>query len=143
MSDKTQLLVMRLLIVVFIVVSVVLALNPPTFIAQLMGISWGALAGAFIAPFMYGLFWKKVTKASVWVSFVFGVGITVLNMFVAIFKSPINCGAAAMLGGLILVPLVSLVTPKLSEELQNKIFSCYDEKVQVTKKIVLVEDENN
>lgn len=141
MSDKTQLLVMRLLIVVFIVVSVVLALNPPTFIAQLMGISWGALAGAFIAPFMYGLFWKKVTKASVWVSFVFGVGITVLNMFVPIFKSPINCGAAAMLGGLILVPLVSLVTPKLSEELQNKIFSCYDEKVQVTKKVVLVEDE--
>ncbi len=141
MSDKTQLLVMRLLIVVFIVVSVVLALNPPTFIAQLMGISWGALAGAFIAPFMYGLFWKKVTKASVWVSFVFGVGITVLNMFVPIFKSPINCGAAAMLGGLILVPIVSLVTPKLSEELQNKIFSCYDEKVQVTKKVVLVEDE--
>lgn len=141
MSDKTQLLVMRLLIVVFIVVSVVLALNPPTFIAQLMGISWGALAGAFIAPFMYGLFWKNVTKASVWVSFVFGVGITVLNMFVPIFKSPINCGAAAMLGGLILVPLVSLVTPKLSEELQNKIFSCYDEKVQVTKKVVLVEDE--
>lgn len=141
MSDKTQLLVMRLLIVVFIVVSVVLALNPPTFIAQLMGISWGALAGAFIAPFMYGLFWKKVTKASVWVSFVFGVGITVLNMFVPIFKSPINCGAVAMLGGLILVPLVSLVTPKLSEELQNKIFSCYDEKVQVTKKVVLVEDE--
>ena len=141
MSDKTQLLVMRLLIVVFIVVSVVLALNPPTFIAQLMGISWGALAGAFIAPFMYGLFWKKVTKTSVWVSFVFGVGITVLNMFVPIFKSPINCGAVAMLGGLILVPLVSLVTPKLSEELQNKIFSCYDEKVQVTKKVVLVEDE--
>ena len=45
----------------FIVVSVVIALDPPTFIAQLMGISWGALAGAFLAPFLYGLYWKGVT----------------------------------------------------------------------------------
>ncbi len=141
MSDKKQLLVMRLLIVVFIVVSVVLALNPPTFIAQLMGISWGALAGAFLAPFLYGLFWKKVTKAAVWASFVFGVGTTVLNMFVPVFNSPINCGAFAMVGGLLVVPIVSFFTPKLSEETQDKIFSCYEEKVQVTKKIVLVEDE--
>ena len=37
MSEKNQLRVMRGLIVVFIVISVVLALDPPTFIAQLMG----------------------------------------------------------------------------------------------------------
>lgn len=142
MNDKKQLLVMRFLIIVFIVVSVVLALNPPTFIAQLMGISWGALAGAFLAPFLYGLFWKKTTRASVWTSFIFGVGITVFNMFVPLF-SPINCGAIAMLGGLIIVPVVSSFTPKLSKESQEKMFACYEEKVQVTKKIVLVEEENN
>ena len=51
---------------VFIVVSVVIALDPPTFIAQLMGISWGALAGAFLAPFLYGLYWKGVTRGGVW-----------------------------------------------------------------------------
>lgn len=141
MNDKYQLLVMRFLIVVFIVVSVILALNPPTFIAQLMGISWGALAGAFLAPFIYGLFWKKTTKASVWASFAFGVGITVFNMICPIFKSPINCGAIAMIGGLIIVPLVSLITPKLSISSQEKIFACYEEKVQVTKKVVLVETE--
>ena len=45
----------------------VLALDPPDFIAQLMGISWGALAGAFLAPFLYGLYWKGVTRASVWI----------------------------------------------------------------------------
>ena len=55
MDDKKQLIYIRVLIVFFIVLSVVLALNPPTFIAQLMGISWGALAGAFLAPFLYGL----------------------------------------------------------------------------------------
>ena len=39
-----------------------------TFIAQLMGVSWGALAGAFLAPFLYGLYWKGVTKAACWTS---------------------------------------------------------------------------
>ena len=51
--EKRNLLTMRLLLVFFIVVSVLLALNPPTFIAQLMGYSWGALAGAFLAPFLW------------------------------------------------------------------------------------------
>ena len=53
---------MRVLIVVFIALSVIIAIvqykSNVTFIAQLMGISWGALAGAFLAPFLYSLFWK-------------------------------------------------------------------------------------
>ena len=65
MTEKKQIFIMRILIAVFIVVSVVLALNPPTFIAQLMGISWGALAGAFLAPFLYGLYRRWVTNLSV------------------------------------------------------------------------------
>lgn len=128
MKEKTQLLSMRLLIVFFIVISVVLALNPPTFIAQLMGISWGALAGAFLAPFLYGLYWKGVTKAAVWASFIAGVGITVSNMFFNYINSPINAGAAAMIAGLIIVPLVSLVTPKMKETRITEIFSCYSKK---------------
>ena len=141
-SEKKTLFVMRVLIVFFIVISVVIALNPPTFIAQLMGYSWGALAGSFLAPFLYGLFSKKVTKASVWVNFVWGVGLTVVNMFMHFIKSPINCGAVAMVGGLIIVPLVSLITPKLKKENVDKMFACYGEKVTVTKDMVLVEDEN-
>lgn len=122
MSDKTQLLTMRILIVFFIVLSVVLALNPPTFIAQLMGISWGALAGAFLAPFLFGLYWKGVTKTAVWISFLSGVGITISNMFFGYISSPINAGAIAMVAGLILVPLVSLVTPKMKKSKLDEIF---------------------
>ena len=142
MSERRQLFWMRLLIVVFIAVSVAIALNPPTFIAQLMGISWGALAGAFLAPFLYGLFMKRATKAACWASFVFGVGITVLNMFVPFIGSPINCGAIAMVGGLVIVPIVSWLTPKPDAARTTHIFSCYDEKVVVTKQMVLVEDES-
>ena len=78
MSDKKQVLCMRFLVVVFIAISSVLALiqykSSVTFIAQLMGVSWGALAGAFLAPFMYALYSKKVTKASCWVCFIFEIG---------------------------------------------------------------------
>ncbi len=133
MSEKTQLVVMRVLIAVFIILSVVLALNPPTFIAQLMGVSWGALAGAFLAPFMYGLYSKKITKPAVWASYIVGVGITVSNMFLKFIASPINAGAIAMVAGLIVVPIVSLITPKMKKEYVDDIFACYEEKVTVKK----------
>ena len=111
-----------------------IALDPPTFIAQLMGISWGALAGAFLAPFLYGLYWRGVTKAAVWASFAAGVGITVSNMFLHYIASPINAGAVAMVAGLVVVPVVSILTPKLKEEHVDDIFTCYEEKVTITKK---------
>lgn len=141
MDEKKQLLCMRILLVFFVVISVVLALNPPDFIAQLMGISWGALAGAFLAPFLYGLYWKGVSKAAVWASFACGVGITVSNMFLKYIASPINAGAIAMIAGLIIVPLVSIVTPKPKKDTLEEIFSCYEEMVTVEQKLVLTEEE--
>ena len=142
MDEKKQLLVMRVLIVFFIAISVILALDPPTFIAQLMGISWGALAGAFLAPFMYGLFWKRTSRASVWASFAAGVGITVLNMFFKFIKSPINAGAAAMLAGLVIVPVVSLIIPEKDKKRMDKIFACYDQTVEVKRKVALSEEDD-
>lgn len=134
MSEKKQVVTMQILIVFFIVISVVIALDPPTFIAQLMGISWGALAGAFLAPFLYGLYWKGVTRAAVWASFICGVGITVSNMFIGYIASPINAGAIAMVAGLVIVPVVSLVTPKMKKEKVEEIFSCLEEQVVIDKK---------
>ena len=139
-KEKTQLITMRLLLVFFIIVSVLLSLNPPTFIAQLMGYSWGALAGAFLAPFLWGLYWKKTTKLSVWICFIAGVGFTVANMIFKFIASPINAGAVTMVAGLIIVPVVSLITPKLSSEKVDGIFACYDEKVTIEKKYSLPEN---
>lgn len=139
MSEKKQIITMQILVVFFLVVSVVIALDPPTFIAQLMGISWGALAGAFLAPFMYGLYWKGVTRAGVWAGFISGVGITVANMFIGFIESPINAGAVAMAAGLVVVPVVSLITPKPDKEKVDDIFACYDEKVTISRKRSLQE----
>lgn len=123
--EQRKVLILRVLIVFFIAISLLIALNPPTFIAQLMGVSWGALAGAFLAPFMLGLYWKGVTRASVWVCFVWGVGLTLANMMLGNPISPINCGAIAMVGGIVVVLIVSLITPKMNKEYVDKIFACY------------------
>ncbi len=119
MSEKKQLGYMRVLLVVFIVVSAGLALvqyrSSITFIAQLMGISWGALAGAFLGPFLWGLYWGRVSRPAVWASFIVGVGLTTGNMIAGfvgtpLIASPINCGALAMVLSLVIVPVVSLFT---------------------------------
>ena len=123
--ERRKVVVMRVLIVFFIVISLMIALNPPTFIAQLMGISWGALAGAFLAPFMLGLYWRGATPYSVWACFAWGVGLTVVNMLAGNPINPINCGAIAMVGGFIVVGVVSLVTPKMDRSRVDQIFKCY------------------
>lgn len=145
MSEKKQILTMRILIAVFLLISVIIALNPNAYISTLMSISWGALAGAFLAPFIYGLFSKKITKAAVWTSFIWGVGITVLHMFIfslGLFPqavqavssirlsiaSPINAGAFAMISGLIIVPVVSMFTKKPDSQQTEKVFECYKTK---------------
>lgn len=125
--ERRKVVVMRVLIVFFIALSLMIALNPPQFIAQLMGISWGALAGAFLAPFMLGLYWKGVTRASVWACFVWGVGLTVVNMMMGnSILNPIDCGAVAMVGGFVVVFIVSLITKKMDTEKVENIFKCYN-----------------
>lgn len=146
MRDERQVLIIRVLIVVFIAISAILALvqykSNVTFIAQLMGISWGALAGAFLAPFLYSLYWKRTTKAACWVSFLFGCILMVVDMVIpsilpAFMQSPINCGSIAMLAGLIIVPVISLLTPKPKEQLVEEIFSCYKKTNMVEQKTAL------
>lgn len=132
-AEKKQVLLMRIFVVIFVAISVIIALNKDSIpnIAQLMGYSWGALAGAFLAPFMYGLYWKKVTKASVWASFIFSIVVTVTNMIWGYIQSPINAGAFTMIVSLIIVPVVSLITPKMKKEETDKLFECFEEKVEV------------
>lgn len=157
MSEKKQVSIMRLFIVFFILISAVIAIfkdaHPEvTFIAQMMGVSWGALAGAFLAPFLYGLYWKGITKASTIVCFIWGCGIAVAQLIITlggiditgwgtvlgyVFKSSINSGVVAMVGGLIIVPAVSLFTKKQEEKELEDLFACYNEKVEVAKKEAL------
>ena len=149
LSDKKTVRIIQIFIGLFLLISVIIALNPNTYISTLMSISWGALAGAFLAPFMYGLFSKKITKPAVWASFFTGIGITVIHMFLFSLNlfpslvenvkkldlklnilSPINAGAFAIIIGLIIVPVVSFFTKVKDDDKENveKVFACYNKK---------------
>ena len=154
MSDKKSIFVMRLFIVFFIALSAVIAIlkdsiwSDSVFIPQMMGISWGALAGAFLAPFFYGLYFKKTTKAAVAVSFAFGVGLEIIQLLIGmgvldvkgslvlsfVFTNSLYSGVFAMLGGLILVPVISIFTQKTLPQNVEEKFICYEQKVITNKK---------
>ena len=149
-DEKKNLPIIRLFIAVFILISAVIAIvqykKNVTFIAQLMGLSWGALAGSFLAPFLYSLYWKKTTKASCIVCFAWGSLLMLANMFFkssfpAVLQSPINCGAFAMLGGMVIVPLVSAFTSRPDEQKIEAVFSCYQKKVMAPITDVLSSEE--
>lgn len=152
-NDKKSVFIMRLFIVFFIAISAVIAIlkdsvwKDSVFIAQMMGVSWGALAGAFLAPFLYGLYWKKTTRAAVVTSFIFGTGLEIIQLCISVgwinvkggvlgfvFTNSLYSGVFAMVGGLILVPIVSAFTQKtLPQNVEDK-FSCYDVEVITNKK---------
>ena len=154
MKPKAQVLCMRVLLVVFIAISAAIALvqykstSPIAFIAQMMGVSWGAMAGSFLAPFLYALYSRRVTKASVWACFAFAIALTVSNVFgwkPALWEgtamNPIHSGAIAMLAGLAIVPAVSLFTPKPERALVDGAFACYDRKTVVPQSVALGEED--
>ena len=161
MTEKQQVFIMRLFIVFFIAVSATIAVIKDsipsiTFIAQMMGVSWGALAGSFLAPFFYSLYSKKVTKASAITCFVWGCSIAIFQMVVSlakidvsafgpffgyIFKSSINSGVVAMIGGLIIVPFVGLFTKKPDASVVDEAFSSYEKTITVKAKDSLGDDE--
>lgn len=144
-SEKKSVLIMRIFIVFFVALSAVIAIlkdsiwKDSVFIAQMMGVSWGALAGAFLAPFLYGLYSKKITKAAVATCFAFGTGLEIIQLCISvgwiklnggvlgfIFTNSLYSGVFAMIGGLILVPIVSLFTQKTRPKNVDKIFECYN-----------------
>ena len=144
MEEKKQLLIMRSLIVVFIAISAVIAIiqvnSPVAFIAQAMGVSWGAMAGAFLAPFLYGLYFRGTSRIACWINILFSCvfmtvdmlsNLGVLKLSLGLLQSPINAGAFCMLLGLVLVPLISLITPKPDRAIVENAFSCYEKKVLV------------
>ena len=136
MSEKSQLMWMRGLLAVFVVISAGIALvqynSSITFIAQLMGYSWGALAGCFLAPFLYGLYMKKASKYVTWICFAWGVGLTVANMAFGFIASPINCGAICMVASLVFFPILSAILPSgITKEHVEHCFAGYSKKVTV------------
>lgn len=144
MTNRTQMAIIKGLCVAFVILSVVIAINPNNLITTLMGLSWGTLAGAFLGPFLYGLFWRRANGAALWASIVMSLAINIINLIMGITAAPI-AGAVAIVMSLIIVPAVSLITPRQDQAFIDGVFSCYDERINVSveHKFHLKEDEDN
>ncbi len=151
MSENSKMSMMRIFLVFFIVVSAFIAIvqanTKVAFITDLMGISWGTMSGAFLGPFMLGLYWKRATKPAVWASFIFSVSINVafmafklsgnVSVLPKLLQASSNVGVIAMFSGILLVVVISLLTKKPDMDRVEEMFSCYEKKVTVSQKEAL------
>ena len=147
-SDRRVNTVMRLLCLLFILISVTLAvLNEKlglTAIAYLMGISWGTLAGCFIGPFVLGVVWRRVTRAAAWTSVISTLSLTAILIPLLGYgklgfactlgealKAGIGCspmiGTVCMAMSLLLTVLVSLLTKRPSDA---AIYEAFDKPIE-------------
>lgn len=142
-NDKKVNTVMRILCLVFVLISVLLAILNEKFgiaaIAYMMGISWGTLAGCFMGPYVLGVIWRKVTRPAVWTSVISSLVLTVgLVLFFGYDKNAWDCtlavalkdgvatspliGVICMVFSLVITFLVSLVTKKPDDAIISEAF---------------------
>ena len=134
-NPETQMLLTRILCLVFVACSFIFATQNIPIIVSLMSFSWGIVSGCFIGPYIWGLFSKKITKIGAYSGILSGllvVGISTLVISLnsgfgaAAAKSP-EMGVAAMAVSMIIVPLVSALTKNKDTERVEEIFTCYNE----------------
>ena len=121
-SKENSVLMMRFLSGVFIVVSYFIARYEFAIIVTLMSLSWGVVAGSFMAPYVYGLYWKRTTKTGVAAGMVTGL-VTAISLFYILgpANSPL-ASSIAMIVPFLVVPLVSVNTEPPDRKLINKAF---------------------
>ncbi|MDD4121781.1 MAG: sodium:solute symporter, partial [Eubacteriales bacterium] len=129
-KPKHQVMMLRVLCVVFIAFSYIFATANISFIVNLMSFSWGVVAGSFIGPYLWGLYSKNVTRAGAWAGMLSGI-VVVGSMLIfytatagfdtAKSMAPVF-GVSAMAVSLIAVPIVSLFTQQFSDEYKRKVF---------------------
>jgi SSS family solute:Na+ symporter len=122
LSDARRVRLLRVFSGLFILVSCLIALYRPAVIVTLVSLSWGTVAGAFMAPFLLGLFWKGATKTGVTAGM-----LSALVIMIGLFfhwgpgMSPV-AATIAMLAPFVVIPAVSLVTRKPPVETLEKAF---------------------
>jgi solute:Na+ symporter, SSS family len=109
-GKKGGLALIRVLSGVFIIVSFLIARYQLAVIVTLMSLSWGVVAGAFMAPFLYGLYWKRTSRAGVLAGMFTGMALAIGLFFIL---GPDNSPIASTIAMIVpfgVVPLVSAFT---------------------------------
>ena len=103
---------MRFLSAVFIVISYFISRFQISIIVYLMSLSWGVVSGAFAAPYILGLYSKRVTKAGAYAGLITGVA-TMITLFFVLgsSKSPLAASISILLPFIVVVAVSAFTTP--------------------------------
>lgn len=113
-SKRNSVFMMRFLSGLFILISYMIARYQFSFIVTLMSLSWGVVAGGFLAPYVYGLYWKRTTKIGAKAGMLGGIASAIILFYLlGPDKSPLASSIAIIIPFMI-VPAVSLMTKKPS-----------------------------
>ena len=147
-GDKKTNTVMRILCLIFVAISVILAILNEKFgiaaIAYMMGLSWGTLAGCFMGPYVLGVIWKRVTKSAVWASVISSLTLTAMLIVVLGYdkngwectfgealQSGVGCspliGVICMIFSLIITVAVTLFTKKPDDKI---LYNAFDKPIE-------------
>lgn len=122
LSDEAVLKIGRITAFALGIIGMVFALKPPQLLLMLTVFVWAVFSAAFMAPLLYGIFWRKATKAGAIVSMVSGASIAFIW---EVIGKPLGIHPlfVSVLFAFIALPVVSHFTPKLPEQLVNKLFA--------------------
>lgn len=118
MKQATVKMLMRVFCAIFVLLSFYIAMDKNTTIITLMSVSWGTLAGAFLGPFLTGLWLKRAGKASAWAGMIAGFATSMALNFITFgsfkFEAPM-AGAIAMLVSIVVAFAAALLFPTKQE----------------------------
>lgn len=121
--QKQTMVLMRVLCAIFVLASLGIALKQFDVIVNLMVIAWSTIAGAFLAPFIYGLFWKRTTAIGAFAGMISGVATSIILFVLWGAPNIPVAGAIAMIVPMLVTPIVSLLTPPLPQSLIDAAFT--------------------
>lgn len=125
LNDKKATLYIRLLCVLFVVLSYFVA-NTDTPILDMMSYSWGILSGSFLAPYMLALYCKFINKKGSYAGMLTGFcvafvpcGSMLINQVlpeIQVFKTLATFGPQFAVGAMILSFIVCIIVSKLTKK---------------------------
>ena len=104
-SDKGLTSLMRVGSILFVLISVIIALIKPDSIVAILGISWGAIGSFFLGPFIWGLCTKRSNKFGGLSSVFIGLAVCII-LYIAGMPSP-QAGTVGMITSLLINPIFS------------------------------------
>lgn len=122
LGKKQSLVLIRFMSGFFVLLSFFLASVKIEFIVPLMSISWGCIAGSFLAPYLLGLYWKRTTKPAVFAGMITGLTTALVLYFTLGSAMAPLASSIAILAPFPVVIAVSLVTKPPRPEVIAKAF---------------------